>query len=259
MSETARFRSPSVGIDDWGDVDVDDIVNDLCSDFDDFYRQKVKSIIDETIALPPNGGFKLLLMAAIVAYARTLAPRLDPLEPSTGWRRDMFHAVTEFCKVIGYPLTPGPYSAAPTPVPEDEPMLDVGEDSQVTPHAPPASLPEVPPPCGPIAPIRVSRGPRPLLQSPMPPVPGNLREVPLYLVEQQEKGRTRPSLRALGKPKGKPRAVAPPLPPRRRRMLRLRLWPHQALPRPLGQAWSSPSPTPPPPPASWPSRPHGPT
>ena len=71
MSETARFRSPSVGIDDWGEVDVDDIVNDLCSDFDDFYRQKVKSIIDETIPLPPNGVFKLLLMAAIVAYART--------------------------------------------------------------------------------------------------------------------------------------------------------------------------------------------
>ena len=169
MSETAHFRSPSVGIDDWGEVDVDNIVNDLCSDFNDFYRQKVKSIIDETIPLPPNRGFKLLLMAAIVAYARTLAPRLDPLEPSTGWRRDMFSAVSEFCKVIGYPHTPGLISAAPTPAPEDKPMFDMGDDSLATPLAPRASLPEAPPPRGPIAPIRVP--PRPSAPVAEPPLP----------------------------------------------------------------------------------------
>ena len=184
MSETARFRSPSVGIDDWGDLDVDNIVDDLCSDFDTFYRQKVKSLIDETYALPPNGGFKLLLMAAIVAYARTLAPRLDPLEPSTGWRRDMHNAVAEFCNIIGFPPVPGdatpdvratplPTPAQPSPAPEDEPMSDVGDDSPATPSAAPALLPEVPPPHAPPAPIRVPLRPSALVAEPPAPSTGN--------------------------------------------------------------------------------------
>ena len=212
MSETARFRSPSVGIDDWGEVDVDNIVNDLCSDFDDFYRQKVKSIIDETIPLPPNGGFKLLLMAAIVTYARTLAPRLDPLEPSTGWRRDMFSAVTEFCKVIGYPLTAGPFSAAPTPAPEDKPMFDMGDNSQVTPLAPPASLPEVPPPRGPIAPIRVP--PRPSAPVAEPPAPSTGKPLGSTAPPRGAagKGKDKAEPQGAGQAKGKALSGRPPPP-----------------------------------------------
>ena len=135
MSVTSGFRSPSVGIDDWGDVDIDSTINDLCADFDDFYRQSVKSIIDETLPLPPNGGFKLLLMAAIVAYSRTLAPKLNNLDIAAEWRQNMHKAVAEFCNVISFPPIPGdttpdvrvifpaPWRVeippTPTPTPED--------------------------------------------------------------------------------------------------------------------------------------------
>ena len=185
MSETSHFHSPSVGIDDWGNVDIDATINDLCADFDDFYRQTVKSIIDETIPLPPNGGFKLLLMAAIVAYSHTLAPGLNKLDTAAKWRNDMHRAVAEFCNVISFPPIPGDVTPnvrvispalwrveippTPTPAPEDELMSDVGDDSQMTPSAPHALLPETPPPQGPIAPIRIPpRSSAPVSRPPAP-------------------------------------------------------------------------------------------
>jgi len=70
MSEEYRLRSPSVGLDKWGDYDSDTVVTDLCTDFSQHDTQKVKALLDEVFPLAPNAGFKLLLVVAVVAHAR---------------------------------------------------------------------------------------------------------------------------------------------------------------------------------------------
>src|SRR5258708_27271829 len=101
MSEEYCLRSPSVGLDEWGDYDSDAVVTDLCTDFSQHDTQKVKALLDEVSPLAPNSGFKLLLVAAIVAHAHTLASGLSSLQAATEWRRDMLNTVGEFCAVVG--------------------------------------------------------------------------------------------------------------------------------------------------------------
>src|SRR5712691_2551781 len=163
MSDDYCLCSPSVGLDEWGDYDSDTVVADLCADFSQHDTQKVKALLDKVYPLAPNAGFKLLLVAAIVAHARSLASGLSSLQAAVDWRRDMLTAVSEFCNVVGYPptnsdlrpdvvayssvLQPVQIPPTPTPPPEDELMSeDVGSDSEGTPQVPSAPLPSVPPP-----------------------------------------------------------------------------------------------------------------
>src|SRR5260221_8073691 len=103
MSKEYCLCSPSVGLDEWGDNDSDAVVTDLCADFSQFDTQKVKALLDKVYPLSPNAGFKLLLVAAVVAHAHTLASGISSLNAASEWRQDMLNAVGKFCSVIGYP------------------------------------------------------------------------------------------------------------------------------------------------------------
>ena len=56
MSKDFHFRSPSVGLNEWGDYDSDAVVTDLCTDFSQFNTQKVKALLDEVYPLSPMLG-----------------------------------------------------------------------------------------------------------------------------------------------------------------------------------------------------------
>src|SRR5260221_6737786 len=97
MSKEYRLCSPSVGLDEWGNYDSDAVVTDLCADFSQFDTQKVKALLDKVYPLAPNTGFKLLLVAAAVAHACTLALGISSLQAISAWWQDMLNAVREFC------------------------------------------------------------------------------------------------------------------------------------------------------------------
>ena len=124
----------------------------------------------------------------------------------------MFHAISEFCKVIGYPHTAGPFSAAPTPAPEDEPMFDMGEDSQAMPPVPPASLPEVHPPRGPITPIRVPLRPSAPVAEPPAPSTGKPPGSTAPPRGAAGKGKDKAEPQGAGQAKGKAPSGCPPPP-----------------------------------------------
>ena len=105
MSDDYCLCSPSVGLDEWGDYDSDTVVADLCADFSQHDTQKVKALLDKVYPLAPNAGFKLLLVAAIVAHAHTLMSGLSSLQAATEWQHDMLNTVGEFCAIVGFPPT----------------------------------------------------------------------------------------------------------------------------------------------------------
>src|SRR5260221_8747030 len=217
MSEEYRLRSPSVGLDEWGDYDSDAVVTDLCADFSQHDTQKVKALLDEVFPLAPNVGFKLLLVAAVVAHTHSLVSGLSSLQAAIDWRRDMLTAVGKFCNVVSYPPTnsdlrpdvvayssvPQPVQIPPTPTPppEDELMSeDVGSDSEGTPQVPSAPFPSVPPPTAP--PLVLHLVPNPLPRPPTLRLPRG-RMAPMGSLQRV------PGRKAKGKP-GPPW----PLPPR---------------------------------------------
>ena len=107
MSEEYHLCSPSVGLNEWGDYDSDTVVTDLCADFSQYDTQKVKALLDEVFPLTPNAGFKLLVVAAVVAHAHLLTSGLSSLKAATEWWCNMLTAVSEFCAIISYLPTVG--------------------------------------------------------------------------------------------------------------------------------------------------------
>src|SRR5712691_11186691 len=211
------LRSPSVGrdtsdggaaMDDQGSYNSSNLVNELCAEFSPHDKGVVKSLFDSLDGISPPDGFKLLLVAAIVAHSRVTDTRLGSHSVGHSWRADMHSQLAEFCNIVEFPsiisydddtgdvveirASPRPVQIPPTPTPPpdselvDAPMYD--DDDAGTPLAPtasllafsPASLPPVPPPAA----------------RPAPPAPPAL-----------------PPPAAKGKGKGK--AAAPPPPPKR--------------------------------------------
>src|SRR6266581_6870159 len=65
-----HFCSPSVGVDENGDLNIPTVVTDqLCADFTTHDRQMVKAMLDKIYSIAPVEGFKLLLVAAIAVHA----------------------------------------------------------------------------------------------------------------------------------------------------------------------------------------------
>jgi len=163
MSEHCRFRSPSVGVDEFGDVDLNLAVPDACVDFSSHNQAIIQAVLRGVYPLAPVEGFKNLLAAAIIAHARVAdAAKLLALPVGAEWRQEMLTAIAEFCSVIGRPLplpsdqTPqeirsystrgAPVEIPPTPASH---ALDPMVEDPETPLAPTASLPVAPPPTAP--------------------------------------------------------------------------------------------------------------
>jgi len=184
-----RFRSPSVGVDENGDLDIPIVVTDqLCADFTTHDHQMVKSLLDDVYLVAPVEGFKLLLVAAVAVHARVSGTGTTSNHPVIrAWHADIHIATVEFCNAIGLPAILDDVASEDTSVravspvymPVDiPPTLSFGSDLLVektpSPPAPSAPVVEVPMPtahlphgrpCGPAPPIEPAArqgGPTPL-------------------------------------------------------------------------------------------------
>src|SRR5260221_569217 len=109
---TSQFRSPSVGrdtsdgnasMDDSGQYNSSNLVNELCAEFSPHDRGVVKSLFDSLDGISPPDGFKLLLVAAIVAHSRVTDTRIASHNIGRSWRADMHRQLAEFCNIVEFP------------------------------------------------------------------------------------------------------------------------------------------------------------
>jgi len=99
-----RFCSPSVGVDENGDLDIPIVVTDqLCADFTSHDCQMVKAMLDDIYSIAPVEGFKLLLVAAIAVHAHVALTGASSHPILHHWHDDIHIATAEFCNAIGLP------------------------------------------------------------------------------------------------------------------------------------------------------------
>ena len=171
-----RFRSPSVGVDENGDLDIPIVVTDqLCADFTSHDRQMVKAVLDDIYSIAPVEGFKLLLVAAIAVHARVSSTGASSHPIVRRWRDDIHIATAEFCNAIGLPAILDDVASEDTSVRAVSPVympVDIpptpsfGSDLLVekTPSPPVPSAPVVE------APMPTARLPRGRPRGPAPPI-----------------------------------------------------------------------------------------